>query len=388
MPAGISASDRKLLLVCGVLFVLLMTASILFSSAPGEFASPVPSTYSSQSDGARAAYLLLARLHYPVRRWESPPNELPFPEAENVLLIFAEPTDAPTDKERQSIISLVRGGGHVLFTGPNLPIFFPSQDVSPEPPDPKESTFTPNLPTLAGRGVQHITMQPRAGWGDLSESQLVLYGTQESPAVVAWRFSDGEIEWWAGSTPLNNAGITRTDNLTFFLDSVTNPSTGQPFDIYWDEYFHGQRNSLLSYARKPALLLGLAQIGLLMAAVLFTFSRRSGPVYVPPGVSRLSPLEFVDTLGGLYERAGAAASAVTVSYLRLRFLLQRQLGLPSEISDAELARAAEERLGWKDFQKSDLLQRAGAARRNPNMRDDAALELVQELERQAAELGI
>lgn len=102
----------------------------------------------------------------------------------------------------------------------------------------------------------------------------------------------------------------------------------------------------------------------------------------------MSPLEFVDTLGGLYERAGAAASAVAVSYLRLRFLLVRQLGLPSEISDAELARAAEERLGWKDFQKSELLERANAARRSAHTRDAAALQLVQELERQSAALGI
>jgi len=119
---------------------------------------------------------------------------------------------------------------------------------------------------------------------------------------------------------------------------------------------------------------------------VFTFSRRSGPVYIPPRVSRLSPLAFVDTLGGLYERAGAASSAVSVSHLRLRFLLTRQLGLPVDTSDASLARAAEERLGWRDFQQSDLLGRAERAGRESKLQPREALALVQDLERYAARL--
>jgi hypothetical protein len=111
-------------------------------------------------------------------------------------------------------------------------------------------------------------------------------------------------------------------------------------------------------------------------------------MYRPPSVSRLSPLEFVDTLGALYEHAGAATAAVSVSYVRLRFLLAKQLGLPSDTSDAELSRAAEERLGWKSFQNSGLLNRASGATRAVKMRSGEALDLVQELERQAENLEV
>ena len=48
------------------------------------------------------------------------------------------------------------------------------------------------------------------------------------------------------------------------------------------------------------------QIALAFAALLFTFSRRSGPLRMPLQESRLSPLEFVDTLGDLYQSAHAA----------------------------------------------------------------------------------
>ena len=122
--------------------------------------------------------------------------------------------------------------------------------------------------------------------------------------------------------------------------------------------------------------------------MIFTFSRRSGPLYIPPRMSRLSPLEFVDTLGGLYERAGAASLAVAVSHLRLRFLLTRQLGLAADVASDSLSQSAEERLGWKGFVKSDLLGRAEKASRAPKLRPREALALVQDLERYADKLEI
>jgi hypothetical protein len=126
----------------------------------------------------------------------------------------------------------------------------------------------------------------------------------------------------------------------------------------------------------------------LALSVLFTFSRRSGPIYVPAEVSRLSPLEFVDTLGGLYERAGAASLAVSVSYSRLRTLLNRQLSLPSDTGDAQLATAAEQRLGWKDSGLDRLLHRARAATLDEKFSGREALTIVQELERFAGKLTV
>jgi hypothetical protein len=306
---------------------------------------------------------------------------------ENTLFILAEPAQTPTAKEREALQHFVRNGGHVLFTGPNIEKFFPEVAAS-RGADPRWTPFSPDLPNHLATGAQHITMQRKAYWGDLDYSQLALYGGNDSSAVVLWSYGDGEILWWAGSTPLTNSGITHDDNLAFFLNSVSKWSAAEPYEIYWDEYFHGQRSSLWSYTRKPSLEWGFLQVGLLGLAVIFTFSRRNGPMYRPPSVSRLSPLEFVDTLGALYEHAGAATAAVSVSYVRLRFLLAKQLGLPSDTSDAELSRAAEERLGWKSFQNSGLLNRASGATRAVKMRSGEALDLVQELERQAENLEV
>jgi Domain of unknown function (DUF4350) len=387
MFLGIAGPDRKLLMIGGALLIVMLTVSVVLSPPEGGLPSPVPSTYSAQSAGAKAAYMLLSQLHYPVRRWEEAPTELP-KDGSNTLLILSNPTQVPSTKEREALANFVASGGHVLFTGSNIADFFPDAAVSGKGLDPQRVSYTPNFPSGISRNAPRITFQPQAYWRELNEEQLALYGNTDAPAVVSWQIDDGAILWWCGPTPLINSGITEDDNLAFFLNSVSNWSPGNSYQIYWDEYFHGQRSSLWSYARNTPLTWGLIQIGLVAAAVIFTFGRRRGPVYRPATVSRLSPLEFVDTLGGLYERAGAGSSAVAVSQTRLRYLLTRQLGMPGDTPDVQLAQAAEQRLGWKDFSVENVLGRANVASRIAKLKPREALDLVQDLERHAQKLEV
>jgi hypothetical protein len=393
MPARLAPSDRKILLIGGALLLVMLVATV-FLAPPEQLQSPVPSTYSAQPAGAEAAYVLLSQLHYPVRRWEASPVELDG-DPEQTLLILAEPFQPAADNEKKALENFVEDGGHVLFTGSNIRAYFP--DASPEdsfqPPWPIErqpnwQTFSPRVPNRLARGAQRVTFDWPEYWGELKPAQLELYGDVVGAPVVSWQVGDGEILWWGASTPLANGGITKDDNLAFFLNAMWNWPANQPYTICWDEYFHGQRNSLWSYVGKTSLAWGVLQFAMLAAAVLFTFSRRSGPTFVPPGGSRLSPLEFVDTLGGLYERAGATGSAVAVSYQRLRSLLTRQLSLPSNTPDFELGPAAEQRLGWKDGGTAELLDRAAKATGEARLKPSEALELVQKLEECAARLTV
>jgi len=397
MHSGLAASDRKIVLIGGALLVIMLLASVLLAPSERQLRSPVPSTYSGQPGGAEAAYVLLSEFHYPVRRWEASPIDLDA-DPEETLLILAEPFQPPVENEKKALQDFVEAGGHILFTGGNIRTYFP--DASPKvvvlPPVelqqfehvPLWQTYGPSIPNRLAHGAQRVTFDLQQYWGKLKPSQLALYGDVGGAAVVSWQIGEGEILWWTASTPLTNEGLVKDDNLAFFLNAVRNWSSGKSYNIYWDEYFHGQRNSALSYLAKTPLGWGSLQFLLLALAVLFTFSRRSGPIFVPAGGSRLSPLEFVDTLGGLYERAGAAGSAVAVSYQRLRTLLTRQLALPSNITDAALAQAAEQRLGWKDGETVGVLYRAAQAIRAPKLQPRKALELVQELEGLAARLMV
>jgi Domain of unknown function (DUF4350) len=386
MPTGIAPSDQKLLLIGGVMLLVFLVVSVALAPPPEQAESTIPSTYSFQSAGAQAAYRLLSRLHYPVRRWESPPTELDT-DPRSTLLILAEPLQPPSPKEKQALLDFVMNGGHVLFTGPTVGLYLPQAHLTREVPDPSWRSFSAKLPTRITRGAEHITLQAQAFWSKPGAVQFELYGGSENPVVVSWARGKGNILWWAGSTPLSNAGITKADNLAFFLNSVGNWQTNAPYKIYWDEYFHGQRSSVWSYVGKTSLSWSLWQLAILALAVLFTFSRRSGPVYMPAEVSRLSPIEFVETLGGLYERADAAASAISISVMRLRTLLTRQLALPKNTANAELEQAAESRLGWRGSGLREALVRADAAIAT-KVGPQEALEIVRKLEGFTAKLDV
>jgi hypothetical protein len=376
-----------LLLVGGALLLFMVVASAILSPPREQMESPIPSTYSTQSAGAQAAYRLLVKLGYPVRRWENPPTELD-QAPDSTLLILADPVQPPSEKDRKALSDFVEDGGHVLFTGANIRDYFPDATLSGEFADPTWASYSAILPTRLSLGVHGVTLKASAYWGKLSVAQLPLYGEPGKPVVVAWAYGEGEILWWAGPTPLTNAGIARDDNLTFFLNSLANWNPDEPYHIYWDEYFHGQRSSLWSYVWKTSLVWSTLQIAVLVLAILFTFARRRGPVFVPPQPSRLSPLEFVDTLGGLYEHAGAACSAVNVSLLRLRSLLTRQLGLPSTTPSPELARAAVTRLGWKNLGLEDTMRRAESCAHSVKVPPRDALDIVQKLENFASQFDL
>jgi hypothetical protein len=133
--------------------------------------------------------------------------------------------------------------------------------------------------------------------------------------------------------------------------------------------------------------LGL-QLLLLALAVVATFSRRGGPVCKPSTDVRLSPIEFVQTLGGLYERAGSASVAVDICCQRFRYWLTRRLGTASNISAEDLDLAVRERWAISDEHFLAILKRCESARSDPYLHTPEALHLVQELDNYAARLKL
>ena len=389
MPAPIDSGDRKILLIAGAVLVVLTAGLAFVGGDSQEHGMSIPSTYSASPGGARAAYLLLEELHYKVSRWERSPTELPIGDVDAVLII-ADPLDTPTKEEIEALQDFVAEGGQVIFTGERIKSFFLKARVDERFPKAEWKTFAANIPSNYTAGAQKIVLQTGTAWQTPEASQLALYGDAGSPVVVNWRIGDGRILWWAAATPLTNSGISREGNLNFFLNALNFPLPVEKtaVQIYWDEYFHGERTSLWSYVRKTPVAWGLMQISILGLIVIFTFGRRSGPVVLPPVISRLAPLEFVDTLGGLYERAGAAPAVVGFVYQRFRATLSRQLRISSSTSDTELAEAVQNRLGWNESGLKTTLARASVASRAKKVAPQEALSLVRELEQYEERLGL
>ena len=378
----IEKSDRRLLM-WAALFLLPVIIALAFLSQEEE-ESGVPSTYSAQTRGAKAAYLLLQDIGYRVERWEQSPAELPADPAHTVL-VLANPFRWPSPQEKNALQIYLSRGGKVLATGSSPWMLLPQAETEYEPlPAPSWKEYQPQLLTPLTRGGA-IQMSPVAYWKDASTAYLVHYADEARPIVVSYKVGKGEVIWWGASTPLTNAAIGKSGNLALLLNSL-----GQPNDVqvYWDEYFHGYRSSFLGYMGEPPVWYGLLQCLMVFMALIFTFSRRNGPIHPLAETSRLSPLEFVHTLGKLYRRAKAVHSALAIPYARFRMMATRQLGIRSDVPAHELARALKNRLRYKDDALDDLLQQIEIALHNSELSEAWALELVQQLSRHTQNLKL
>jgi uncharacterized protein DUF4350 len=376
MPRGLDSADRKLLIAAGALLVALLVASAIVAPAQVPGSSSIPSSYSAAWDGSKAAFLLLQELGYDVEHWERSPQEIT-KDAAKTVLILAEPIEPPSEDEQAALREFVLQGGRVVTTGANAYRYLPMGPTSKQGDEFEEQkTFPALLPSPLVQGAPKITMTAPAGWHPDTPSQLVVYGDDETAVVITYRFGNGTVVWWAAATPLINQTIREPGNMAFFLNCVAPPQGGR---VLWDEYFHGAHASLWTYFSRTPLPAGLAQCGLVFVAVIFTFSRRQGPVRAPATVTRLSPLEFVETLGDLYHSAHAGPAAVRITLQRFRFMLTRQLGMANDVSAEELARAAAQGIGWKEQPLLDLLQRAEQAGRLAIVEDKESREIVQQL---------
>ena len=371
----IEKSDRRLLIWTGVVLLPLVIALAFLSQEDEEdFA---PGTYSAQSHGAKAAYLLLQDLGYKVERWEQSPTQLPSNPA-NTVLVLASPFRPALPEEKNALQQYLSLGGKILETGSSPSLYLPQAETEGEPvvaPDWKE--YQPQLLSGLTRGGA-IQMSPTAYWKNSTTAILVHYADDARPIVVSYKVGKGDVIWWAASTPLTNAAIGKSGNMALLLNSL-----GQPGEVhvYWDEYFHGTQRTFSGYLSQLPLRYGLLQCLLVFAALIFTFSRRNGPVHPLPEPARLSPLEFVYTLGKLYRRGKATRVALEVPYARFRMLAARQLGISTDISAHDLALAVKNRMRYKDSDLVGLLEQIETALRAPELAEAWALELAQRLSR-------
>ncbi|MGC4051278.1 MAG: DUF4350 domain-containing protein [Paludibaculum sp.] len=109
MRSGLSLTDRRLLIICGVAAVLCMIATSLLNPTETQGSSAIPTTYSTLPGGAQAAYLLLQDLGHHVERREEPLERIQS-SGENSVLILAEPTEAPTAADRAALSQFVGTG--------------------------------------------------------------------------------------------------------------------------------------------------------------------------------------------------------------------------------------------------------------------------------------
>lgn len=382
MQIKLEKSDRRLLLVTGIIVASLVVVLALLSNTDQD--TGIPTTYSATSTGAKAAYLYLKEQGYDVERWEDPPDDLP-KDAENTVLVLASPGGAPTSMDKSALEMYLSRGGKILATGYSCSWFLPKTNIVIDfLPGAVWKDYEPLIISpLARAGT--IKMSPAAHWGDPEPGYVVHYAESGKGIVVSYRVGNGEVIWWAANQPLSNAGISQAGNLTLLLNSLGGSKSAR---ILWDEYFHSAHFSRTGSLWLAPLKFGFWQCLVVFAALVLTFGRHNAPIRHPHEPSRLSPLEFVHTLGNLYRRAGSTRTALEVPYNRFRALLIKRLGLRNDVSSAELLEAARKKFGYRDPDFDETVRQILNALNDPDIKETRALELVQKLNRHTRNLKL
>lgn len=376
MPLRRRTSDLTILIAAGVLTLLLSAASFLIQPV-----SSTPlldgSSLATHPLGARATYLGLKQAGYDVQQSFEPLSYVRA--SSSAVLILAEPLIAPSQLDVRALLAFVERGGIVLTTGP-----LASRFLAGLPPAAKEKAAIPEpaevsvaLPGSLSAGVPRIRMATAQSAVVQVSPYLTIYGTDARPAVLAARLGKGRAIWWAGPTPLTNAAVAEPGHLELLLNIVGAPGERQ---VIWDEHYHGHSRSLLSYAAGTPAPFAAAQLGIVFLAALFTYSRRRWPIreqYVEP---RTSPLEFVESMGALYQRARATAGAVSTVRARVRRSIAAACGLPLAVDDEHLSRVAAIRTGIAGERLQKALANSASAAIDADLKPESATRTVQELQ--------
>lgn len=382
--SSLDAKDRKLLLWCvGLALGLCVVIGFLLPSTNNND-NPLPSSYLAGRHGARAAYEMLLRSGYSLERWESPLSDLAAKAGPDTVVIFAEPFSRET-ADLIAVRTILERGGRVLSTGFLGGYMLPGEasDAHTNMVDFGTCKLDPQgLDPLSGSG--EVWMAPESTWKVGDPGQRVQYTCNGHPAVVEYDWGKGHVVWWASSTPLENGFISRGQNLDLFLNSL---GPKQSHHFYWDESLHGDVHTAYSYVGGPAwtlLWIGLIVLALL---VIFSFSRRSGPLRDLPPPARATPIEFLEALGSLYRKAGAASTAVSIAWERFRRQSLKLCGMHSQkLDSAALAAILRRRFPMTDPTLEADLAACEEAAWGETIDPRQALKLIQSLHQHQANL--
>jgi hypothetical protein len=123
--------------------------------------------------------------------------------------------------------------------------------------------------------------------------------------------------------------------------------------------------------------------------LVLSFGRRNGPMRLPVRLPRSSPLEFAESMGRLYGKAGATQAPVDAARRRLLKFLEDQCGISHDVlrsTPGAIVEAVEERLGGRWSMLGEHLSQASEAAYHA-LTLTSTLELVKALDRDQRDLA-
>jgi hypothetical protein len=344
-----------LLIVGGAILAVIVGVSLLAPAKTQE--DQRPTTSNTDPHGAAAAYMVLQRLGRTASQWNHPLAEwndgMDDAQAARTTLVLAAPEYDQTELPalRAELGRFMKRGGRVLATGPSGAELLEGGEVkAPGMLQPQPCQTTPEGPGELAR-VGSVEMAEGAQWsGDAAKFEVEQRCGDEA-VVVRYAVGKGEAVWWSSAWPLENDELKNDADLRLLLASV-----GEGRDVVFDESLHGAAKTLWDEAKGLPLKWLELQCALLFGLMVFSFSRRRGPLRMPVTLPRSSPVEFANSMGDLYEKAGATSAATEAAKRRLLRVLSREAGVSQQSlqeGPEAIAEALHARLGgdWSQMRE-------------------------------------
>ena len=375
--------DARILL--GVSLAAILVIMIGAFLAPAQLdTDPTPSTYNSGAAGAEAAYLLLGQLGYRTERLEESAAALSHVPAAHTTLILAGAGNLDYRAEIPPITAFLHRGGHVLATGAISALMLPeSHPAQPTRIYTALCYTTPQgLSPLARAG--RITINVPVRWSSDNAATRIDQACGEDAVVVRYPVGQGEVIWWSSALPLSNRGLKEDPSLKLLLASIGPPGSA----VIFDEYIHGARRDLWATAAgTPVFAMGW-QLAAVAALLILSFGRRNGPLRALVSTPRTSPLEFAESMGDLYRKAGAVDVATACAERRLLHFLESQGGIPRATLSSTpetIAATVSQRFGYRAAGFAGDIKATHDAELN-KLSQKSALGLVKRLDRHIVNL--
>ncbi|PKQ21020.1 MAG: hypothetical protein CVT66_02010 [Actinobacteria bacterium HGW-Actinobacteria-6] len=315
--------DPRLATAIGITLVVIAfySAAIVGANSYVKSGLDDSTTFSSAPAGLKVFYRYLDELGYEpqtLQQFES------MPESGTVLIATSQPFAKPASAaETKRLAAWVREGGRVVFAGPYVTEFAQALDAEVSTRFGQDVELRPILPSIYIRGVDSVGVGSARLLPDDGSWAEVLKDSDGS-ALLVRRVGAGEVVWLADSYAFSNEGIAKADNAQ--LAVLVAASRGS---VYFDEYHHGFARGggiieRLGAGGQSALLVFAIGVALLLAA----YGRRLGPTIgvAETPVARTSA--YIDSLAGLYRKAGARREALQALADGLTRALTRRYGSP------------------------------------------------------------
>jgi hypothetical protein len=297
------------------------------------------SSYSVARNGGKVYYLLMRKLGYKVERLE---NKLASIGEKGAALIILVPqasiSEGDADWCRQFIVS----GGTVLIADEDDNEIFRRFGIVPyrvTASGAAEEVIPIPSPVTGGAQKVLISTSSRLKFSTLQgDSREIIIVDEKGVIMAEVRHGKGRLIVSTAPEIFSNELIQKEDNSLLAVNCINSAPGGRP--VFVDEFHHGfrDRQTLLQSLDVPAKYL-LFQI----LCLIFLVFLRSGMTFqspLPYGIEeRRKPLDFINTMAALYQRAEARIGILSVLYFNCRRNLARSMGLASEMDNEQLARS-------------------------------------------------